>query len=211
MATILVPGEIVRARWYCFYDSQIAINQMFYECVNAVGSSATDQVAAARLDLLAASVYPAILPNVANYLGASVQIVAGTLYPLVTSNANAVAGADGSAPLPTQNCGIITKNVLAAGKGRKGRLYMPFPTVAFNAANDRPTLAYQANMGTWAATLVTGAITVGGGGNTIDLVPIVYNPADPAKKTNIIGATVKPLWATQRRRGDYGRTNLPFP
>lgn len=134
MATPLGLNWNLRCRFYCFYDNQLAITQMFYKTANVLGTSASDQDAAARLDSLFAPLIKPIIPSLANYTGVSVQIVAPVLQPLVTANANAGAGTDMTNPLPTQNCGILTKNTAAAGKGRKGRMYIPFPCSDHNTA-----------------------------------------------------------------------------
>jgi len=50
--------------------------------------------------------------------------------------------------------------------------------------------------------------TVAAGGNDATLLPVVFHRATNTGN-DITSYLVRPVWATQRRRGAYGRQNVP--
>ena len=49
-------------------------------------------------------------------------------------------------------------------------------------------------------------LTAGSGGNTATLIPVIFHRGN-GTTTDITLCKPRPLWATQRRRGDFGRIN----
>jgi hypothetical protein len=157
------------------------------------------------------------LNNQSLYRGVMVQ----KIYPIPAGKpaveftvANAGAGTAGAQQLPRQSCGLIYATTAKAGRAFRGRNYLPFPAAALqNATLDQPSAAAVAILG-GVATILYGTFVVSVGGVLTTLTPIIFH-----RKANKAGTTVangydpilnfggRLLWATQRRRGDYGRQN----
>jgi hypothetical protein len=84
---------------------------------------------------------------------------------------------------------------------------VPFPNAAENDADLTPIAGYVARLNSLAAVLISFQTTAGV--NNCTLVPILWNRT-LSEATDITNGVGKKLWATQRRRGDFGRINT-FP
>lgn len=154
-----------------------------------------------------------------DYLGLSVQITGPNRRPLVWTVAGIGNGSIVASVLPTQTSGLISKYTNTATRHGRGRNYWPFPCDADKVAgaSDSPTPAY--------VTYLQGICNVmyplpwpmvieAAPGNSIEVTGMVYNPRVSATLPNfypIVKTVPRAKWATQRRRGDYGRLNsTPF-
>lgn len=204
-----IINDILEVRHYCVEGPQTAINVLHARVTALGGGGLTQQQIAASAGIAIGNFYRACLNNTAVYYGVGVQKVA-PLPRLASeySSGGSGGGTGGADPLPYQVCGFIKKFTILAGRHGLGRMYVAFPPrQAQAAAIENPTPAYQANVAVL-STFVTGSITytVGGASTSLD-----YGLYDVKNKvfTSTIGAVMIPKWATQRRRGDYGRVNAP--
>jgi hypothetical protein len=219
MTAALTAGDYVRARlWTQFAaEKQAAVNTAWY-VVSSVGASpSTDSDLAAYLDGNAGPIMLTMLPSLVDYRGVQVTINQ-TTYPYkqkllpVVGNAFAGAGTSGSQPLPTQTAGLLRFQSPNAGPGGRGRWYIPFPPANANSGGGSPTAAYQVLMDNLAGIVATG-IALSFGGRTATLVRVlVHSPPKGGGATPgpspITSFQSSELWATQKRRGAYGRTNV---
>jgi hypothetical protein len=97
-----------------------------------------------------------------------------------------------------------------AGRKFRGRLFLPFPGPADSTVtqNPVPTDAYVGKLTNFGVNVVSSFDIDDGAGNTAHLSPIIYHRSGGGSSL-VIGFRANKLWATQRRRGDYGRPNLP--
>jgi len=207
MAIALAVNNIVQTRMYCTLDNQVSINSLFF-LVNSIGTpAATDADVATFMDTAVGAAIKAMLPTASEYRGFQAQIVwPNPRRPAQTGNAGAGAGTVASDPLPTQVTGLVFLTSNIAGPGGRGRIYLPFPTESQNDASGLPTAGYQ----TLAGAVITawfGASAIAEGGRTANLVPVLYKRSAHTT-TQLITGGVRAKWATQRRRGDYGRPNI---
>jgi hypothetical protein len=127
------------------------------------------------------------------------------------SNSYSGPGTGGANALPLAVCGLGHLRSGGIGRSGRGRAYLPFPSTAFaTPATSEPTAAYI----TAATTLLENLATIeefGSGGNVADVDLIVFNRNAAFAGGNpgpaVTTWNVSPLWATQHRRGDFGRTN----
>ncbi|MCJ7620358.1 MAG: hypothetical protein MUP64_09100, partial [Anaerolineae bacterium] len=103
-----------------------------------------------------------------------------------------------------------SKRVITPGRRKGGRMYIPFPGEGDNDATSLPSAAYVARLATH-ATGVLNTLTVG---VTFTAIPVVQ-AITYVGGVLILGATrtitevrSSDRWATQRRRGSYGRKNI---
>lgn len=119
-------------------------------------------------------------------------------------------GTAGPSPAPEALCGLIRKMTALAARGNHGRTYTPFPPLTALVNGNAIEAAYKAKLDTFAAFL--GAVaTITKGPDVMQLVPCLLSrsPSHPGRVTDVNGAQALPIWAVQRRRGSFGRQNLP--
>jgi len=215
---VVVPNHtILHARFYCTMQSQVSVNNIFYDVDGGGGAvAATDQdTICGILDNLANDNYPALLSELAKYHRMSVQDL---IYNGVDAwryehleNFHTIRNTDGlvtGEALPKQVAGLIQKRTGFSGLGGRGRIYLPFPGEDSNFGNATPSAAYTVDLQDFAdALLHPTAITIPG--TTYTLYPIVFCAARGGYtfQRRLSGATASFRWATCRKRGDFGRVN----
>lgn len=139
------------------------------------------------------------------FLGAKASMVNVVPKPLSGIALDGTAGAAVSTVISTQTSGICTLKTALAGRKYRGRFYMPFP-VADNVDTDgSPNAGYVADLDTLAGDIVTD-ITITPAGGSSEISPVIWHKAT-STFTPVTGHTARKEWATQRRRGQFGRPN----
>jgi len=221
MSAPLVVGNFVLLRVWTrtvMSGGQASVNNLWY-VVAAVGSpGATDEDAAVTLDALVFAQYQGMMTQLAEYRGVQAQIYDGVtppyraLYSPAFTNANAGFGTAGATPLPTQTCGLISFETPKPRQANRGRFYMPFPDAANESGGGSPDSIYVAQLVAMAGFVGVG-LAVSRGGRTATLARVLKHGKDklgnyPSPVFDAVtGATSQNVWATQRRRGAFGRQN----
>lgn len=213
MPTPIQVDDIITVRAVTYDTDQLGLNTMHY-VVNATGSVVnTDQDFANNIDGLLAPLYIQVLNNIATYRGVSVQIRrAGMLFAAAFSNGNEGPGTAGAVALPRQCCGLVGYTTALAGVRFRGRMYIPFPATASDNGDGLPSGGYTADIFNISQLFFgyNGPITPTG---PTWLPAIIHAPGISAVPlpTPITGSFSVGKWATQRRRGSFGKQNpLPF-
>jgi len=218
MGTPLAAGNLVQLRIWTQYAGvrQAAVNSAWYS-VSAVGASAAEDLDfATQMDTVVAPVYKAVLPAPVEYRGCQAYIHSAVPpYPAthVPANAfaNAGAGTAGSDVLPTQTCAIIRFLTDRPGPSGRGRFYMPFPPVGADDGTGKLVAAAITNYLAVANEVGVG-IAVSAGGRTAVLVRVLVHGKNKLgvypSPTPVTDFLVDQFWATQKRRGSFGRTNV---
>lgn len=210
MATTLALGDVVRLRVASYTANQQGINVIHYRVSTSNGSGQTDLQVATAIDSNLESRYKAVLSVAARYRGVSVQ----KIRPLPVAFPQVVVANDGVGTvagdmLATQVSGIVTSITNLAGPKYRGRVYIPFPGEGSSDANGIPTNAYVGNIDDIGDELFS-PLSIGVAPNDIVLQPVIFHRATNTF-TDITGWVSRQKWATQRRRGSYGKTNpTPF-
>lgn len=211
MSATLVNGMVVESVSICSLPPQISVTRRYWLCSNLVGPSPSTFDAAGVIDGVLGPIFKTLLTSAATYRGTQIRRASG-IPPFESwdvSTAAAGVGLGGAIPLPKQACGLITMTGAFIGRRFQGRVYLPFPSAADDAGTGQPNVGYMiaaAAMGTALST----PHTVPGGGGTIELNPLNWKATDPIPRL-LVGFIPRPAWATQKRRGDFGRTNFtPF-
>lgn len=214
MPVPLANGDIVQMTAVSSFGNQVGLFTWHYLVANLAGV-VTDQVALDKFML--ATVIPlnlrGTMSDEARYDGMMMQKIYPFRTAAVQNLTDAGLGVETNSGLPRQVSGIITKQSPVANRHGRGRVYIPFPASTFLSPSgdntDIPTAAYMpflANIG----TDVCSPFAVVDGANSIDLLPIIFNRANPFASIFITGSRPNRKWATQRRRGDYGQANSPL-
>lgn len=218
MTTPLAPGNLVQLRvWTRMVASfQAGVNSAWYVVSTVGGSPATDTDVAATLDAQLAAPYKAALNNSADYRGCQAIIHSATPpYPATAlpgfSITGAGAGTGGAVPMPKQTCGIIRFQTDRPGPSGRGRWYTAFPPQAGDSGGGTVAAAY-ATLLQAIATPASAGYSISVGGRTALIVRVlvhgknkagIYPPPD-----GVTATAIDPYWATQKRRGSFGRFNF---
>jgi len=207
-------GDVVKITAVIYNDTnvQLGLNDWYYVCDSFVGSGASTQDAVDQWSTGAAPFYYPLFTSNSRYYGAMINRYR-TAFPVTKTRNSANSRAAGTAAgfeIPTQVSGLITKETDVGGRSGRGRAYIPFPdTTAVDIAG-HPSALYKANL-TLLAGFAMAAQIFNSAGNTSNCSPCLFRPGPPVKGEHITQMRVSSKFATQRRRGDYGRLNaVPF-
>lgn len=211
MATLI--GDDYQVKFYCKCVPQIGINIRHFAITGQVIAQ-PEQELADMISTRFATKYKALLGSFSTYFGCLTQkLVAGLWVTQATSKLGNGIGSNGET-LPMQVAGIVTLKTLTPGRRGRGRAYIPFPGEMGNDGTlsaPAPNAAYLANLvllGNDFDSVVLPGVTVPG--NTITLAGAIFHRSTTTF-TDIVGITAQAKWATQKRRGSYGRPNAdPF-
>jgi hypothetical protein len=198
------------AAWYqvrviAQLDAQVSFNVMGWQCTGITGTGCTMAELASNLRANMIATYPALLTSVAQFRGVGAQ----QAYPPKDAESyagGAIPGTAGAVPLPKQIAGVLSFYDGLAGPKHRGRFYLPFPSTAQNTADGVPTAAYVTAVAAWAAGWNAGIHVVGAGG-TADFLPHILHRLT-LNGTQATRYAARAIWGTQKKRGDYGRTNI---
>jgi len=215
MPTVLKDGDVVMAQAWCVANEQASVNSFFY-FVTAVGiANCTDQDFADDIDALIGPPYSAILTTANEYRGIYCRIVqrfppAAEPAP-VAAVTNANPGLVAGTTLPRQASGILSWQTALAGRKYRGRTYLPFPPSSFDALDGVPSGAALTAYAAIGNPLLAYTTNVASG---CSFKMVLYGrpkpsavPPIPYTVTDMVGVITPSKWATQRRRGSYGRPN----
>lgn len=217
MSNILAVGDYLRVRIWTRLGAagQAAVNTVNYYVSAVGGSPATDFDAATYIDAIIASLYKAVLSSAAEYRGVQAQILNGSSpyhakYSEADVNASAGAGLVTGNLLPHQTAGLISWQTPLAGQANRGRFYVAFPGVGSDTGGGSPTSTYDTDITALAGAL-RNQLTVTASGRSATIYRVIMHGKNKAGSiptpTPITSASVSSLWATQRRRGSFGRLN----
>lgn len=203
-------GDIIEVKLACYCRDQLALN-IVHARMKTVVVAPTYPKLAEGFEALFGADMKTLINNEAEFLGVAIRSVfIAPLGPEYISSLLAGAGTGTGDVLPLQVTGMITKRTLAPGRKYRGRFYAPFPSESDSAVTGKPSAGYLTKLDNISFTLKSiAAPTAWGAGNTAEFV--VFRRTNPTDSKIISGATNQNKFATQRRRGSYGRPNArPF-
>lgn len=203
-------ADVVQTRIITIFQQQISVNVLTYVCTAIAGTSETYGNGAIRFDVLIQASYKALLNNQAVYRGIGVRKIFPTPISIEYSTVvNAGVGNAGASAMPKQDTGLLRKNTDRPNRKGRGRLYVAFPSISDNSSTSQPIAGYVTRLNALGTILSTNVL-VGTAPNTATLKPVLWD-RKLFQSTDIASMTGQVYWATQRRRGDYGKANSsPF-
>lgn len=219
----VLPNQLLKCRIFTSCENQLGVNVIYFKLTAIESAAQSDlQELAAALSNRFTGPYLNVLSANANYRGVGLQNIGSGAFGTtpsveVFSNSGADVGAQVSNAMSKQTCGIITKRTLITKRNGRGRLYLPFPGSGDNTQLGHPTAGYITRAAAVALSLFTefSVSTPGEGLNSLQPLHRRNIQFPEATQPNweynpIVDTVVRTEWGTQRRRGDYGRTN-EFP
>lgn len=218
MATVLAAGNLVQLRLWTQWNGavQAAVNSSWY-LVSGVGSpAATDADVASFMDNLIAPFIKPLIHNIARYQGVQ-AIIHSPTYPNpatnvpVSATTNAGIGTGGAVPMAGQVAGILRFQTALAGAAGRGRWYLPFPSQTADSGGGSPSAAY-VTAGNSLGNVVGVDQPVVVGGRTATLLRVLRHARNRfgvvPPPTPVVSFVTDNTWATQKRRGSFGRKNV---
>jgi len=194
--------------------SQLGINVTHYLLDNVTATEMVDvnEVAQDLSDQVKAA-YVVLLSDTCFYLGCEVKMLQPTLSASFGSLDEALPGTGVAEPLPNQVTGLISWASVDPSRHGRGRIYVPFPTVADAEPEQIPTPAYvtgcQGLADAYLGITAFNATTPAPWTEPASLVIVDRGP--PITYVPVGAAYARQRFGTQRRRGNYGAVNeLPL-
>lgn len=206
-------GDILESRFVCVAGVQVGINVRHWERTQATGGDVSNSSVGIALLNRLMPLYQAVISSVSAVSGIGIT----KIHPLPrgmesVSTFGANMGQVAGDILPLQVSGLITVRSALAGPGGRGRIYIPFPGETDNDGNGHPVITHTDRMSSLAAGYFTSLLVTEGPITNTFNARIWKRMARVA--VPVTSMTARPNWATQRRRGEFGRpNNLPpgFP
>lgn len=212
---LIVTGDLYKHRTFLQEGSQIGINIRYFTVTAETNPLGNEGQLIDALDLQISPFYKALTSALVFYSGSDIQNISGVLPHPVQSGSqdNAGNGTAGASSLPSQASGIIKTVTRFTGRGFRGRSYVPFPPT--NALDETtnpatPSAAYVTSL-QGLATYCSGSQVVPAlvGGFTTTIQWVLFH-VRTLTYSDIVDGFAEKMFATQKRRGNFGRTNAPF-
>lgn len=207
--TFPVPFDRVQTRAICYTPQQVSENVLDWIVRSPVitGGASVQEIATA-LNTTWHAAYKAMMPSVARFRGVSAQDLSSPISNIYFNNAHDGVGTQGVSLAPTQTSFLLRKHTLSGGRSNRGRIYVGFPSLDWVFADGGTTPAALVALLALAAVLGPSQTIVGAGGTTnLDLV--IWHRSGPINYTLVDSIRTTTAFATQRRRGQFGRINVP--
>jgi hypothetical protein len=200
-------GAVVEVVIWTQCRDQAGLVVLHYVVSQVQGVMPSWSVIAHQMSLTFADLFKQVLSIQAGWQGVGVKEIHPAPSTIIWDNTATGVGTVGTIHAPRQLCGLIRKYVAGAFKGNRGRSYIPFPPSDFTADGLYVTAGYLATLQA-IATAMDGQVFPGDGVNSATLTPCLWSRKNRIVRVLISTRAEKGI-ATQRRRGDYGRTNVP--
>jgi hypothetical protein len=211
---VLTLDSVYRMTIYTFLENQMAMTSVnfLYATLTGAGGGNIGTVFQGIYTVMNSS-WKAAIATAATLVGCKISAPYTKPQPLPAIITEGAVGSGGVSPLPTQVSGLGKFQTNMTGRAYRGRIYMPFPWAAAIDTDYTPTVAYQTLVGNVLSAWVTlQSITTGG--STYQFVPVIFHrkagkSGVPVAGTwnQIINNLVPKEWATQRKRGNFGKVN----
>lgn len=215
----LVVGNIYRTRVAFQLGSQVSLNYYDHRVIASSAADATVQMLADAISADAATALKGPVTSAATFLGLGTRRIFTSppfgLEYICTLNTG--LGGGGANPLPSQVTGLISVYSANPGRSGRGRRYIPFPsTTAQTAPAEKPNAAYVVSLDQIVGHMFTQKVLTLAGARTVTILPQLSRRFGQGANATFVSVAIdralsRSSWATQRRRGDYGKQNLsPF-
>ena len=211
-----IAGDLLEVRTACITPSQLSMNVMHFYVVTNEGGGMDIATAATQLEGRFAGDYKNLMPPTAAWRGLG---VCNLMFPRsreATSTILAGPGLTGANLMPSQSSYLIKFNALPAGRRYQGRIYPGFISDANVADNGHLTIGGVAFLSAL-ADLMFPAIVLTDDARILTIKLAIRHPnviiggIPTPQFSEVVAIAAGTKIATQKRRGQYGKTNtIPF-
>lgn len=207
----MAVNDVYRARVCVYTDTQIGLNTLYFR--ETITGDPVDPLLSLANALDAAFETPlkAWMSPKARYRGVEVRLVDPTLGLPFPATTNDGPGVTGLVNIPQQVSGVVSYYTAIVNKSGRGRSYIPFPNDTSSNdegyINNAGLALLQAVLTPYIANYVIPGFSM----------PSTYEPVHRRSAgtpgvflyDTIILSEARKRFGTQRRRGQYGRQNVP--
>lgn len=207
MAGATVPtGANFQIRVWSVLAEQAAVTTHNFKLGVVTGLLDLQDVARSA-DAIIHTAYKGIMTSQATYRGIQAYLLNVLPLPVPqVETANAGAATGGAVAQSRQTCGITSWKTQFAGPGNRGRTYWPFPPTSGDESIGEPNEAYIDAVQTLNALLFASMVITGIDGSATAFL-VLRVRRTPSAPIAIESFQTQQKWATQKRRGSYGRVN----
>jgi len=210
-----IVGDVLQVThvWTC--QNQIAENTLHYVVTAVGGGGVTINDIAGDFALNMSTEAPPLLPSIASYYGAMCRnLVAPQTRDFKISIPT--PGTVSASVIPKQVCPIISFFTPVGGPANRGRIYLPFMPISFASSAGQLSAGGRAAYLAALPGICPPNVTVVAAAQSTTLQLVIRHgrgqipfPVPAASWTGVNGRVIQSKLGTQRKRGDYGRTNVP--
>jgi hypothetical protein len=200
-----VVSDVLRVRYVSFSVDQVAINTLHYYVLAVTGTGATLQEIASGFMADVNVAYKGTQTPNSTFRGTGARNMTPPRTLEFTSIAGTGVGTVAANELPRQVTALFNFRTFLAGKKERGRIYLPFVPATFADGAGNGTAAATTAYTALLTAMLINRVIVGAGGNTT--LTQVIRHADGTTSA-VQTHTYTGRFATQRRRGNYGRLNI---
>jgi len=203
-------GQTWRASIACYMAPQLGLNIRHFVVSAQIGSGLSEQAFCDALSSQLAVYYIPLIAASARYWGIKLQEITTPLplpFSSVEGQGNGTVPGD---PIPSQVAGVISVYSKLSGRTGRGRVYVPFPGKTDSTPTIPPTPVddYVSRLNGLGQRL-TGLYNVAAAGNGWSIQWCLFRKGLTPVTTFLYSYVSRQLWGNQRRRGNYGRPNVP--
>src|SRR5580765_1261985 len=209
-----LPGDILEVRTVCSNADQIAINVFHYRVTFLTGPTPGVLLSdiAADLSNHFNAGYQLVMPPSAAYRGTGVKNMMAPPTQEFVSTGSTGPGVAGGTEIPQQVSYVVNLKSENSGRGFRGRFYPGFVTNAHvNTSGNMNAAGITAIQALAANTPIVRTIAAGANTTTIQMIILRRQekklPLPFPTYVDVQTVNARFAFGTQRRRGDFGRTN----
>lgn len=208
MAQVLAINDVIRAQIICADNEQASFNTVHYQVTGVGVSTATLEDFCGNWSALVAPKVKPLIWNGASFNGVIGQVISPLpLMARFLEDADSGVGTAGAIGAPRQATGLIRFQTDFAGPGFRGRNYLPFVSTTSVQSYGTATNLYVANALVLSEAMRT-FTAVSNAGRTATVRLGLFKRAGSVF-TPVVSTSASPDFATQKRRGTFGRANNP--
>lgn len=206
MASLVFLGDLYKVAHRIQSIWRPAIVTQYITITAQIGAGLDQQGLIDSIGTIMGPFFKPLMNSSASYTGAEMQRI-NTPPPnsLTVATTNGTGpGTSGAAPQAAQVAGIFTLTTFFAGRGFRGRRYIPAPdqTDGLQTPTTTPLIGYTVRLAALALPF-TSTVNFSTAGNGWQVTNVLFHKKTRTT-TQISGFRVNDKWATQRRRGQYG-------
>lgn len=170
------------------------------------------QTFASRLIVAMAGAIIAKISTAVQFNGVTVELldaVTGRVTQSAFGDAGLAAGTRDVSVLPTQVAAVVRKKTGFAGRKFNGRLFIPFCASDWADAGGELSVTGEGDSVVMAnAYFQTRTVTLAGAGSpSLTVSPVLIHRGAPPSTTAVVAQVTSHKFGSQKRRGDYGKSN----
>jgi len=203
----LADGDLLEVAFVCSLGNQSGVGVRHFSVSDSAGGGITIEEAAAELSAQFGPLLQAVMATAARYHGLRIRVIKPVVTDVYVLAVNSANGSISGDPMPGQVCGLISLRSGLAGRSNRGRWYLPFPSETHNTSSAGVATAYY-DAANDLADVYKDGVTKTVGARSAKMTGILYS-----RKENAVVAISHYItrlnWATQKRRSQLNRGDLP--